>query len=62
MVKKAQSCVAVGRGPSGAWESVHLKHQVLCPEGAGSARTCFLAPENAACTADRRDVEPVRRP
>lgn len=53
MVKKAVSCVAIGRGASGAWESIHLKHQSTCPEGSGFGRTCFIGPDNPACVAGR---------
>ncbi|XP_034249333.1 uncharacterized protein LOC117650158 isoform X2 [Thrips palmi] len=56
MVKKAMSCVAVGRGATGAWETVHLKHLPTCVDGAGYGRTCFTGPE---CSAESL---PVRVP
>lgn len=48
MVKKAMSCVAVGRGATGAWETVHMKHLPTCTEGTGYGRTCFMGPQCAA--------------
>ncbi|XP_052132754.1 serine protease nudel-like [Frankliniella occidentalis] len=49
LANKALSCVAVGRGSTGSWETVHLKHLASCSEGAGYGRTCFLGPDSSSC-------------